>query len=137
MMTIFLISILILLIFGILYFVDNFDEDPVLSTFARKCLLLGIILSLCYIVTVLSINYLFITKDIKVYNDVFVKYFISNTKREYFYIKTKNKDFLLSNGDIEVIMSDTNQLEVEVKIPKIKVLNLDEGLRTNYILKIK
>lgn len=92
-----------------------------------------------FMISVLLINYVFITKEIKlyIYNNISVKELVSSSGVNHYYIKTQERDYLINKNDVDMTLSNEYTFEVKVNIPKTKLLNLSDKVRTYYILRVK
>lgn len=90
-----------------------------------------------FIISVLLINYVFITKEIKLYNNISVKELVSSSGVNHYYIKTQERDYLINKNDVDMTLSNECAFEVKVNIPKTKVFNLRDRERTYYTLKLR
>lgn len=126
------ISLIVIIFFSIMLFC-GFD----LSSMLDKLILSTIILAIIYLVSIILINFVFVNKKEVLYTNVNYR-FISETKRDilYYLIETKDKEFMFREGELKISMADTDSLVIKTKQPKIKILNMSESVRSNYILNV-
>lgn len=127
------ILIVPLLLFSVIEILEPMCDNSMFSKIMHSLTILNI----CFIISVLLINYVFITKEIKLYNNISVKELVSSSGVNHYYIKTQERDYLINKNDVDMTLSNEYTFEVKVNIPKTKLLNLGDKVRTYYILKVK
>ena len=127
------ILIVPLLLFSVIEILEPMCDNSMFSKIMHSLTILNI----GFIISVLLINYIFITKEIKLYNNISVKELVSSSGVNHYYIKTQERDYLINKNDVDMALSNEYTFEVKVNIPKTKLLNLSDKVRTYYILKVK
>lgn len=127
------ILIVPLLMFSVIEILEPMCDNSMFSKIIHSLTILNI----SFIISVLLINYVFITKEIKLYNNISIKELVSSSGVNHYYIKTQERDYLINKNDVDMTLSNEYTFEVKTNIPKTKLLNLNGKVRTYYVLKLK